>query len=135
MNLKLSAPHQVLLSDYITYQATTFLIKLSILLLYLRIFAISQTMRYLIWGGIGLQVAVYAPTIALAVATEIVCPTDTTTTIGICNHTYQIEVFQGVFSFVTDFYVLVLPIRLVWNLQLSRRRKIGAMVLFATGLL
>ena len=107
------------------------------MLLYIRIFAISHTMRYLIWGGIGFQIAIYTTTIAIAIASNIACPSEngTVTGLSICTHAYQIELVQAVLNLATDFYVLVLPIRLVLNLQLSPRRKTGAMILFGTGLL
>ena len=105
------------------------------MLLYLRIFAVKQTMRYWIWAGIGLQVVVYTATTACAIAIEIVCTPESAGKNSFCENQYKNVVFQGVFSFVTDFYVLILPIKLVLDLQLSPRRKIGVMILFGTGLL
>ena len=105
------------------------------MLLYLRIFAVNQTMKYLIWGGIVLQVVVYTATTACAIALEVVCTTESAGTNDFCVNQYKNTVFQAVFSFATDLYVLVLPIRLVTNLQLSPRRRVGVMILFGTGLL
>ncbi|KAF6226143.1 hypothetical protein HO133_009009 [Letharia lupina] len=125
----------VLLAENVTGQPTTFLIKLSIMLLYFRIFAVNQTMRYWILGGIGLQVVVYTATTACAIALESVCTAESAGTNSFCVNQYKNTVFQAVFSFTTDLYVLVLPIKSVLNLQLSPRRRIGVMILFGTGLI
>ena len=39
------------------------------------------------------------------------------------------------FGIISDFYLLLLPIFGVWQLQMPTRRKIGVIVVFATGLL
>ena len=47
----------------------------------------------------------------------------------------DLQMFSGVVSVLTDFYVLTIPIPVLWqmNLPLSKRVRIGA--IFATGLL
>lgn len=105
------------------------------MLLYFRIFAVKQTLRYWIWAGIGLQVVVYTATTACAIALELVCTAESARTNSFCVNQYKNVVFQAVFSFATDLYVLILPIKSVLNLQLSPRRKIGVILLFGTGLL
>lgn len=105
------------------------------MLLYFRIFAVNQTMRYWICGGIGLQVVVYTATMACAIALEFVCTAESAGTNSFCVNQYKNTVFQAIFSFITDLYVLVLPIKSVLNLQLSPRRRIGVMILFGTGFL
>ncbi|MCJ1346583.1 hypothetical protein MMC31_004801, partial [Peltigera leucophlebia] len=42
---------------------------------------------------------------------------------------------QGIFNIVSDFYVLVLPLPVVWKLQLPLRKKIAVSAVFMTGLL
>ncbi|CAG8975816.1 hypothetical protein HYALB_00009396 [Hymenoscyphus albidus] len=42
---------------------------------------------------------------------------------------------QGIFSTASDLYVLCIPIKLVWGLQLPFRRKLGVSAIFLTGLL
>lgn len=41
----------------------------------------------------------------------------------------------GYFNLFTDFYILLLPISGVIRLQLPKRRKIGVILIFMTGLL
>lgn len=41
----------------------------------------------------------------------------------------------GYFNLCTDFYILLLPISGIIRLQLPKRRKIGVILIFMTGLL
>lgn len=41
----------------------------------------------------------------------------------------------GVFNVISDFAILILPIRSVWKLQLPLKKKIGICAIFATGFL
>jgi hypothetical protein len=47
----------------------------------------------------------------------------------------NLSVTQGVFSAVSDFYVLCIPLQMVWGLRLPKTRKIGVSSIFLTGLL
>lgn len=38
-------------------------------------------------------------------------------------------------SLILDFYILVLPVWVVWNLHLDMRRRLGVLAIFATGLM
>ena len=42
---------------------------------------------------------------------------------------------QGIFNVVSDFYLLILPIPVVWQLQMPSKRKIGVCAIFMTGIL
>ncbi len=42
---------------------------------------------------------------------------------------------SGVFNVLSDFAILVLPMPTLWNLQMSLRRKLLIMGVFATGFL
>ena len=53
---------------------------------------------------------------------------------GKCLPTRTPYLISGSLNTFTDFYVFLLPIKSVWNLQLPRRQKIGLLVVFAGGL-
>lgn len=53
---------------------------------------------------------------------------------GKCLPTRTPYLVSGALNTFTDFYVFILPIKSVWNLQLPRRQKIGLLVVFAGGL-
>ncbi|KAL9594863.1 MAG: hypothetical protein Q9179_005207 [Wetmoreana sp. 5 TL-2023] len=121
--------------EAITSYLSFFFVKLSILLLYLRLFAIERTMRYLIWGGISLQVIGYAGLLGHVISLEVECYGKTATTHSLCVNSYKVIYVEGIFSVVTDFYILLLPVRNVLGLKLSWRRRMGVLGVFMTGLL
>lgn len=51
------------------------------------------------------------------------------------NAQSEVAVPFAAVGFVFDVYLLVLPLRAVWKLQLPNRRKIGVTLIFMTGLL
>lgn len=110
--------------------------KVSILLLYYRLFSVNARVRYLIWAGILLQIIGYTAFTGCAIGIEVICSTPTAAqTNPYCLNTYKVTYTQSLFSFLTDVYVLLLPIGVVSRLQLSFRRKMGVIMIFMTGLL
>ena len=82
-----------------------------------------------------LQFLVYTAFTSCNIALEVVCTSTTVTTNNFCTNDYKIIYFASIFSVVTDFYVLLLPIHKVSSLQLSPRRKVGVLFIFVTGIL
>ena len=118
--------------NYPTYLS----VKMSILLLYHRLFSVDRTIRYLIWVGIVLQVIGYGAFTGCAIGLEVICSdAKKAETNTFCVNNYKVTYTQSLFSVVTDFYVLLLPMGVVSRLQLSFRRKIGVILVFMTGLL
>lgn len=133
----------IVISDL--YSASAMLLKTSLLVLYLRLFRTDRIMNVLIWTGIATIVVFYSVCI---IATSIFCRSsqwpETTNPAEFlllqaqsdCNGPQlNLASTQGVFSTVSDIYVLVLPIRLIWNLRLSQRRKIGICSILLVGLI
>ena len=105
------------------------------LLLYLRIFSIDKLMRYLILGGIFLQVLFYTAFTACAIALEGLCTSTSATTNSFCVNNYKVVYLASIFGILSDVYVLILPIPPVMQLQFSSRRKLGVLLIFMTGIL
>lgn len=113
-------------------------IKLSVLLLYFRIFAtsIGKRLRNSLWTIFGLVIATL---IAGEVTHFIRCrpkPLPHADDIYVkcyplCKHVAGISVV----NIVTDLMIVVVPLRTIWHLQLPTRRKIMVMALLSTGLL
>ena len=122
----------------LVYGPTIFFAKLSLLLLYLRIFSPNQLTRYLIYFGIAVNFLVYTAT---TVAFGYMCiprPSQTWlegSTTAMCKSSSIMNYIQGIFNVVSDFYILTLPIPVVWRLQMPQAKKVGVMVIFMTGLL
>ena len=43
-------------------------------------------------------------------------------------------VIQGIFGLVTDLYIFILPLPMLWRLQMPLKRKLGITAIFLTGL-
>lgn len=52
-----------------------------------------------------------------------------------CLQFANMSLAVGTISMLPDWILLVLPIVAVWNIQLSKARKVGVMLVFATGAL
>ena len=120
------------------YGPAIFFAKLSLLMLYLRVFSPNKLTRSLIYLGVASTLAFY---LATSVTFGVLCiprPSETWLEADFstrCRHSIVMTYIQGIFNVVSDFYILVLPMPVVWNLQMPLRRKVGVSVIFMTGLL
>lgn len=121
------------------YGPTISLIKLSILLLYRHIFAPIRRTTWLVYGGIFVVLLGNSITTALLGA---FCFPLRRVNLSIsiemqqCIHRgVDVNLVAGLFNAGTDYYVLWIPLPLVWSLNLPRQKKIGIMLIFAQGLL
>ena len=93
----------------------------------------------MIWGGIVVIALFYTISSTFIVAT--CAPKDGKSWISLpsmprCTEAlYNSSNVRGVFSAVSDIYVLIIPTHLVLGLRLKRGRKIGVCAIFLTGLL
>ncbi|KZZ95346.1 integral membrane protein [Moelleriella libera RCEF 2490] len=93
----------------IMYIFAAALTKLSLLALFLRIFAPSRRCRLMVWAGVAFTVVSYVALLA--------------------------AVALAVMGIVSDFYVIAIPLTVVSRLNLSFAKRLGLSALFATGLL
>lgn len=111
-------------------------IKLTFLFLYRRIFSPQTTTKYFINGGI---VFVACLNTGLLFSTIFMCSpvarSWNSALDGHCINPKVLPYFSGVTSFLTDIYILILPIPLLWRLNMGRKRKFRLAVIFGTGLL
>ena len=120
------------------YGPGIFFAKLSLFLLYLRLFKPNLWTRACIYFGIASTFAVY---VATTVAFGALCiPRSGETWLEAdfsprCRSSLVMSYVQGIFNVVSDFYLLILPIPVVWNLQMPMRKKIGVLTIFTTGFL
>ncbi len=116
----------------------TFFAKLSLLLLYLRIFAPQRHMRYLIYLGIGFGFCIYwvlVPIEAYFCAPAAGQSWDPVTLGPKCLKSVPVGVVQGPLNTLEDIFILVLPISSVMNLHLPLKRKLQVLGIFMTGIL
>ena len=96
-------------------------VKLSLLWLYHRIFHPIKVTRYLIYAGMTFCTGAYISIMFVNVFATI-------NTLIVANKTL------GVVNFVSDVYILFVPLTAVAKLQLSTKRKIGIIMVFMTGI-
>lgn len=126
---------QIIVAIAIVYGPAMFFVKLSMLLLYLRIFAVNTTMKYLIYFGIAFQVLFYLATFAFYLAVEVLCVSTGSFGVRFCTESWQFVPIQGAINVATDFYVLCLPTAMIMQLHLSIQGKMKIIAIFMTGLL
>ena len=52
-----------------------------------------------------------------------------------CHGSYNMDYAQGIFGIISDFYIFILPMPIVFKLHMPSRKKIGVGAIFATGFL
>ena len=117
-------------------------VKLSLFILYLRLFKPNRLTRWLIIIGMAACVIFYTVTIILNAALCVPSPqgpNDTQAWIlqsESCGWPEQlISVAQGAFGTFSDIYLLVIPLQMVMRLHLPTRRKLAISAVFLTGIM
>lgn len=129
------AAAQIAIADEIFYVAGTATVKLSILQLYRRLFGTKREFKIAFWvlGGF-----VLAYSISGVLFTVFQCrPVQAAWVVSI-QPSYRINftlaaLIVGIINVVTDIILLVLPVHIVWGLQLSRRMKVQIASMFLLG--
>lgn len=109
--------------------------KLSISLLYIRIFGVQRTFRLFIRGGILFICLFYAVYLCISIASTVQCATVSSQRLPLCKNGAITTIVTSVLNVCTDIYLLILPIRPILDLQLHRRQKVGLLIIFLSGVL
>lgn len=119
------------------YGPIAFCAKLSLFLLYYRLFARHQWIRYLVYLGIGSAAAMY--TASMIVYGYLCLPRRGQSWIAASfssrcgRQLIMIAYVRGPFNVFSDLYLLFLPLPAVWQLQLPLRKRLGIAGIFLTG--
>lgn len=112
-----------------------FCLRLSVLVLYLRVFGASANFRHVVYFIITIQTLFYLTSTSVTIGLLILCIAQSESTHAFCTQTYKLVVVQRVFGIIVDFLMVEMPLKILWNLQLSVRKKIAVNALFMTGLM
>ena len=124
----------------ITLAMASFFSKVSILLLLFKVFSQNTTFRYanylgILWAGL---IAITTIVLDLAYCMPRVGESfSSVSSISRCHGT-RIEgaiVVRGAFIMALDFYIFLLPLPLLWRLQLATKKKAAITFVFMTGLM
>lgn len=128
------------------YAVSSMFTKCTLLAFYLRVFQPNRTARIMAWAGIITIVLFYVVSIiyllvqCVPVDQELpgLDPTkwEERARNNRCGRrSIDVSAAQGIVGAVTDLYVLAIPISSVLALRLQKKRKIGVLGIFLTGLL
>jgi hypothetical protein len=115
------------------YPFVIYFVKLSILLLYLRIFGVYRFVRYSCYFSIAFFTLFYIAYLGVQAEILRVCVNEASLTIGVCKNLYALTVFQAAFNVASDIFVFLLPIPRILKLQVRPGQKIGLLVIFLAG--
>lgn len=109
--------------------------KITMLSLYLRIFGDMPKVRWLLYIAIfvSLSQIFWTPLNAVKCVKPKGQPWGTSN--PACADTYLYGIYQGVISLAIDLFIIILPIPIIWRLNLAKSKKYGASVIFLTGTL
>jgi dolichyl-phosphate-mannose--protein O-mannosyl transferase len=107
--------------------------KLSALLIFLKVFGIKTRFRYTTYFLVAVQAFFYLASTGITVGLLFLCIAENGTTHTFCTQTYKLIIVQRVFGVITDFLVLGMPIPVIWGLSYEVSKKIKITALFMTG--
>ena len=121
-----------------TYQPTIFFTKLSIFLLYMRIFSPDRKMRYAVYFGVAANFIFTIIITVMQAAFTIPWRGETWLDprhLARVEHSSVLAVPVGIFGVISDVYILVLPIPITLKLDLPLRKRLGVIAIFMVGFL
>ena len=112
------------------------MIKLCFFWSYIRVFGPNRTMRWLCYAGSFVCIAFYVAELFHSIFVCIPVQKDYNPKIpGHCLPSRVGGSVTGIFNVITDMYIFVLPLPLIWSLQMELYAKLRIMLLFGLGAL
>jgi hypothetical protein len=112
---------------------------LAILFLYLQLFSVHKRTKIFVYINLAIS---FIQFLAFVIGFGVLCiplPGETWVSKGIkyqCQETGTLYgLILAVVSVVSDFFLIAIPIPVVWQLQLPTKKKAGVCAIFVTGLL
>lgn len=129
-----ASSRQVVYGGSIIYGLTAYSIKISLLLIFTRVFALLKKTTYSIYAFMFAMLCYYFTIIVIKarICTPIPSFWDRNI-IGKCFDEQTLFIADTVMSGITDLAVLVIPIPLIWNLHMPLKKKIRVLVLLGAG--
>ncbi|KAF2865411.1 hypothetical protein BDV95DRAFT_586351 [Massariosphaeria phaeospora] len=122
----------------VSYTIAAFFTKLSLLLMYHRLFQVISTSRWLIYAGVGLITCTVVPNLTCSVLRVKRCiPAEKMAGDPYCsNWTVNVVMLtSGTFNTVADLLILFIPIQRVLKLQSIAQARVGLLLIFSVGLI
>jgi len=127
---------QALLIGILTWAVSVFFIRASILALYIRIFR-TRSFRIACYVTHGINF-VFFVTVVLAAC--LICRPvsfnwDTTIPGGMCGDQKSFELYIGIFNLLLDIEVVIMPMPVLWGLQMAISKKVMLSGMFGLGIM
>lgn len=108
--------------------------KMSILMIYLRLFGVSKKFKYFTWVVMFFVCGYlfsnfWTQLFGCSPPSKYWYPN----TPGHCMNYTKAGLAYGSMNISSDLFILLLPLPMIWNLKLSRREKIGVSLIFMSG--
>jgi hypothetical protein len=123
----------------ILYGPAIFLAKLTVLLLYLEVFSINTPTRIMIFVAMAIITAHF---LTNTIGNAVLCVPLPGESWQLKDSSHacivvadQLSIALGAISVLTDFFIILIPIPVIWRLQLATHKKIGVSLIFITGIL
>ena len=123
------------MAEEVLYNIAMFSIKASVLYLYHCIFFISRRFRRMLWA-VGIFVLGYGlirASTSLFQCTPLNYIWDPSIENGFCGTIPLIGTIMAVFNVLTDIIILVMPMPLLWKMQVETKMKLQVMGIFLLG--
>lgn len=120
----------------VIYSPAIVMAKLSLLFLYLQIFGVDKRMRYAIYFGIVFVTVCYTAFFIAYCVLAIPRPGESLIGVMLSKDVaslLDLAIAQGAINIASDFYIFLLPIPGLMQLQMGRRKRIGIGAIFMTG--
>jgi len=119
----------------VTYKAAINIVKCCILLLYLRLFHVVRWFRLSYWALLAVVGMYCTASIAFTIVQcrPLIRAFDKETP-GTCTDTAKFWFANAGFSIATDIVILLLPMPLVWKLEVPKAQKVALAAVFAVGI-
>lgn len=129
---ELSCDHQESLACSSFFAIASITVKTSILAFLLKLFRPFRVARIMSWVGIVAVVMFYT---SYVIPFWTLCIPNLALGPHCARFTSAISVSHGIFSTISDFYILFIPMYMIRHLQLSPRHKYSVAGVFLTGLM
>ena len=107
---------------------------MAILLLYLRVFHVSHRFKYATWATMFFVCGyLFCNLFTQYFGCSPVSKFWTHDTPGHCINIIKADLAYGSMNVISDFFIFVLPLPMVWRLNLTRKEKIGVYLVFMSG--
>ncbi|KAL1612154.1 hypothetical protein SLS60_000378 [Paraconiothyrium brasiliense] len=119
----------------VIYIIIIYFVKLSLLALFHRLFSVSKSSRILVYVGVAFCTIITIPFFGVAITRTVRCAGPNVLNEAVCHAkiTGLTNVLYSALNVVSDFYILLIPMRQLKGLHMNKHRKIGLIALFMIG--